>query len=66
MKFLELSGAWAPQWGTDESGTAEEGNLVYRPDEATQDPPNIVAPSSAGNYLIELNLITKTYFITKQ
>lgn len=66
MKFLELSGEWAPQWGTDEGGTANGGNLVYRPDESTQDPPNIPAPSSAGSYLIELNLITKTYTISAQ
>lgn len=64
LKFLELSGAWAPQWGTDDTGTASDGNLVYRPDEATPDPVNIVAPSSAGEYMIKLNLITKTYTIT--
>lgn len=64
LKFLELSGEWAPQWGTDDTGTASDGNLVYRPDEATPDPANIVAPSSAGEYLINLNLITKTYTIT--
>ncbi len=64
MKFLEVSGVRAPQWSTDEEGTASGGILVYRPDEATADPTNIVAPSSAGSYLIELNLITKSYTIT--
>ncbi len=63
LKFLEVSGQWAPQWGTDDTGTADTGPLVYRPDEGTADPPNIVAPSSAGEYLITLNLITKTYTI---
>lgn len=66
LKFLEVSGQWAPQWGTDDTGTAESGPLVYRPDEATQDPPNIAAPSSAGSYLITLNLITKTYTMKAQ
>jgi hypothetical protein len=66
LKFLEVSGAWAPQWGTDDTGTAESGPLVYRPDEGTPDPPNIAAPSSAGSYLITLNLITKTYTIKAQ
>ena len=66
LKFLEVSGQWAPQWGTDDTGTAESGPLVYRPDEETADPPNIVAPSSAGSYLISLNLITRTYTIIAQ
>jgi len=66
IKFLEISGEWAPQWGTDEGGTAQGGNLIYRPDEATQDPTNIPGPDSGGSYLIEINLITQTYKITAQ
>ncbi|MCD6111903.1 MAG: SusE domain-containing protein [Bacteroidales bacterium] len=65
MKFLEVSGQWAPQWGTDEDGTAEGGNLIYRPTENVTDPVNIPTPG-AGTYKIELNLITKKYTITAQ
>jgi len=63
MKFLEVSGAWAPQWGTDAQGTSSGGNLVYRPTESVPDPTNIVSPG-AGTYTITINLATQTYTIT--
>ena len=66
MKFLEVQGAWAPQWGTDDTGTGEFGPLVYRPDEATPDPPQIPAPSSDGTYTIDVDLLLLTYTIKKQ
>ncbi len=66
MKFLEISGEWAPQWGTTESGTSTTGMLVYRPDEITTDPVNIPAPASAGSYKIIVNLNTLTYTIEAQ
>jgi starch-binding outer membrane protein SusE/F len=62
MKFLEVSGQWAPQWGTDAEGTSAFGNLVYRPTESVPDPINIVSPG-AGTYTITLNLTTQTYTI---
>lgn len=65
IKFLEVLGQWVPQWGTDENGTAEGGNLIYRPTESIPDPANIPTPG-AGTYKIELNLITKVYTITAQ
>ena len=66
MKFLEVSGEWAPQWGTNDEGTAQSGTLVYRPTENVEDPPNIPAPGTAGEYLIEVNLQTMSYTITAQ
>ena len=66
MKFLEVLGEWAPQWGTDESGTAEEGDLIYRPTESVPDPTNIPAPGTAGQYKITVDLRKLTYTITLQ
>lgn len=63
MKFLEVNGAWAPQWGTDAEGTSSGGNLVYRPTESVPDPTNIVSPG-AGTYTITINLATQTYTIS--
>jgi starch-binding outer membrane protein SusE/F len=62
MKFLEVSGQWAPQWGTDAEGTSSGGNLSYRPTESVPDPPNIVSPG-AGTYTITIDLATQTYTI---
>jgi hypothetical protein len=62
LKFLEVNGAWAPQWGTDTAGTSSTGNLVYRPTESVPDPSNIPTPG-AGTYTISLNLATQTYTI---
>jgi len=62
MKFLEVSGAWAPQWGTDATGTNSGGPLVYRPTESVPDPTNIPSPG-AGTYTITINLATQTYTI---
>ncbi len=64
IKFIVTLGQWAPQYGTDETGTATEGPLVYRPDEATPDPIAIPAPADAGNYTISVNTNTLTYSIT--
>lgn len=63
MKFLEVQGAWAPQWGTNDKGTGKKGLLVYRPTEAVPDPPSIPAPASAGQYLITVDLTTMQYTI---
>lgn len=63
LKFLTVVGAWAPQYGTDASGTSMEGNLVYRPDETATDPSSIPCPSSAGEYTVTVNLATMTYSI---
>ena len=64
-KFISVLGAWAPQWGTDDAIQQWEGGpLVYRPDEATTDPPAIDAGPEEGNYYIiadTVNLIYETY-----
>ncbi len=63
LKFIEVLKQWAPQWGTDASGTSTDGNLVYRPDEATADPPAIPSPAVEGDYRIEADVDNLTYVI---
>jgi len=64
IKFIALLGQWAPQWGTDVSGTWDAGNLVYRPDEVTIDPPAIPAPPTDGSYIIHADTGNLTYTVT--
>ena len=66
MKFLEVQGAWAPQWGTNDKGNAKKGLLVYRPTESVPDPPSIPAPSTAGSYKITVDMTTMQYTIEAQ
>jgi len=66
IKFIEVPGQWAPQYGTDEDGTWENGNLIFRPTESEPDPANIPAPDETGSYLIEVNLSNRTYQLTPQ
>ncbi len=63
IKFLSVLGQWAPQWGTDDSGTSEEGPLVYRPTEDVDDPPAIPAPEP-GEYRIVADTANLLYTIT--
>jgi len=65
LKFLETTTGWAPQWGTDATGTSNFGPLVYRPTESEPDPANIVSPG-AGTYTINLNLATMKYEIVAE
>jgi len=60
-KFLSVPGQWAPQWGTDDAGSSAEGNLVYRPDEATDDPPAIPSPDVLGAYYVEADTVNLLY-----
>ncbi len=64
IKFIAVLGQWAPQWGTDASGTWDTGNLVYRPTESEPDPPAIPAPPSDGTYLIHADISNLTYTVT--
>jgi starch-binding outer membrane protein SusE/F len=64
VKFISNRGAWAPQWGTDATGTSAEGPLVYRPTESETDPPAIPAPTTTGQYVIEADTAALTYTIT--
>ncbi|HEY9114314.1 MAG TPA: SusE domain-containing protein [Bacteroidales bacterium] len=64
VKFISDLGKWAPQWGTDATGTSAEGPLVYRPTEDVPDPPAIPAPSTTGQYLIEADTATLMYTIS--
>ena len=61
FKFISIPGFWAPQWGTDATGTPEEGPLVYRPDENTPDPDALPVPLVAGDYYIEADTVGLTY-----
>ncbi len=64
IKFIAVLGQWAPQWGTDASGTWDTGNLVYRPTEDITDPPAIPAPPADGTYLIHADISNLTYTVT--
>ncbi|MCX6235623.1 MAG: SusE domain-containing protein [Bacteroidetes bacterium] len=66
MKFLEVSGQWAPQWGTNGDGSNKKGFLIYRPTEGVPDPPGIPAPSVAGQYKITVDLTTMQYTVEQQ
>ncbi len=61
IKFISVLGQWAPQWGTDATGTAESGPLVYRPDEGVADPDPIPVGTEEGNYYIIADTIGLTY-----
>ncbi len=61
FKFISALGQWAPQWGTDDAGTGENGNLIYRPDEDTDDPLAMPCPAEAGLYRIVVDTANLTY-----
>jgi starch-binding outer membrane protein SusE/F len=63
MKFLEVQGAWAPQYGTNDKGTNTKGMLSYRPTEVVTDPPSIPGPATAGQYVITVDLTLMAYTI---
>jgi hypothetical protein len=63
VKFISVLGQWAPQWGTDASGTNESGKLVYRASLSDSDPQAIPAPSP-GRYRIQADTMNLTYTIT--
>jgi len=65
-KIIDERGAWAPQWGTDGTGTPNAGILTYRPTEADPDPAAIPAPTDAGTYKIEIDIVNLTYTVTLQ
>lgn len=61
FKFISALGQWAPQWGTDDAGTGEAGNLVYRPTEDVADPVAMPCPAAAGLYRIVADTANLTY-----
>jgi len=63
LKFIAVLGQWAPQWGTDASGTWEAGNLVPRPTEAVPDPAAIPAPPTTGSYTITADIVNLNYTV---
>lgn len=63
IKAFEVQGQWAPQWGTDATGTNEGGPLVYRPTEDVPDPAAIPTPELEGDYLITFDLVNLVYTI---
>ncbi len=62
-KALVVPGEWAPQWGTDETGTSVGGPLVYRPNETEPDPLAMPTPAQVGDYLITFDLLNLLYTI---
>jgi hypothetical protein len=65
MKFLEVQGAWAPQWGSYDGGP-NGGTLSYRETESVPDPPEIPVPGSAGEYLITVDMTKMKYTFKAQ
>lgn len=63
LKILSTLGAWAPQWGTDDTGTSASGPLVYRETEAVPDPPGIPTPDLVSQYKIIVDTALLTYEI---
>lgn len=60
IKFISTLGQWAPMYGTDENGTAQSGNLVFRETESDPDP-DAIPVESDGTYTIIVNTNTMTY-----
>ena len=65
MKFLEIQGEWAPQWGSYDGGT-NGGTLSYRETESAPEPPEIPVPGTAGEYMITVDLRAMKYTFTPQ
>jgi starch-binding outer membrane protein SusE/F len=63
FKFISVRGQWAPQWGTNATGTGEGGPLVYRPTESVPDPMAIPKPSEPGDYRIVADTINLVYTV---
>lgn len=64
IKFIADLGKWAPQWGTDGSGTWNSGPLIYRPTESVPDPAAIPAPPTSGDYHIVADTAQLSYTVT--
>ena len=65
FKFITDPGNWAPQYGTDETGTEEGGPLIFRPTEAEPDPAAI-PNETEGTKTITADLINLTYTVTTE
>ena len=65
LKFVRFIGLWAPQWGTDATGTSESGPLVLRPTESEPDPAAIPVPDVQDDYLIKVDIVNLSYTITE-
>ena len=61
IKFISVLGQWAPQWGTDGTGSWASENLSYRHDEATFYPPAIPAPDFDSQFKIIADTANLTY-----
>ena len=66
VKFISMLGAWAPQWGAEPGGTAEQGELAYRPTEDDPDPdPILITDLEPGDYRVVADTANMTYHISK-
>ena len=61
LKFLELRGAWAPQYGE-----GEQGNLLYRATEGDEDPSpiNDLESMETGYYEFSVDVGRRTFTLT--
>jgi hypothetical protein len=62
IKFITTLGQWAPMYGTDDTGTATGGPLVFRETEDDPDPASIPVDAD-GNYTITVNTNDMTYTV---
>ena len=62
LKFITTLGQWAPMYGTDDSGTAAAGTLVFRETESDPDPASIPVDAD-GSYVITVNTNDMTYTV---
>ncbi len=58
VKFIQVPGNWAPQWGYESDGV-----LAPRPTETVTDPPVIPVPGTYGAYTIRADINQNTYSI---
>lgn len=65
IKFIEVLGQWAPQWGAVAGATGFKGGLQWRQTEANPDPASIPVPAT-GTYLITVDLAAQKYKLTPQ
>lgn len=61
IKFIADRGFWAPQWGTDATGTWDAGPMVYRPTESVPDPAGIPSPDNEGDFWIMADTANLVY-----
>ena len=65
LKFIEVLGQWAPQWGAADGTSGYKGSISWRLTEADPDPASIVVPSD-GTYEIIVDIAAQKFKLTPQ